>query len=196
VRTIAVLIEPSGGVLARKDVSQQLGRWFVKLISFEAVMDANQDYKDLLQNLSDARVRFLVVGAYAVMYHTEPRYTKDLDLWIQPTRENAARVWQALLRFGAPLTKVAEDDFANPETVFQIGIEPNRIDLITAVEGLNFEKAWQKRIRTSYDGLPIYVLSRLDLITNKKRVGRPQDLLDVRYLTLGAKKVRRKKKSS
>lgn len=145
-------------------------------------MDGNPDFSDLLRNLSDARARYIVVGAYAVIYHAEPRYTKDLDIWIEPTPENATRVWQALIAFGAPLRSLRPADLLSPDAVLQIGVEPNRIDILSAVDGLTFDEAWKNRVRTSYAGVPLFVLGRADLIRAKKAAGRPQDLLDVRRL--------------
>lgn len=145
-------------------------------------MAINRDFRDLLSALCDADARFLVVGAHAVIYHAIPRYTKDLDLWVEASPENARRVVEALVRFGAPLGNLQLEDLSAPGVIFQIGIEPNRIDLITEVEGLQFEQAWQHRVETSYGDVPIAVLSLDDLLINKKTVGRPQDLLDVEWL--------------
>ncbi len=153
-------------------------------------MDVNFDFRDLLRDLSDARVRFLVVGAHALAYHTEPRYTKDLDLWVEPTEANAARVWSALNRFGAPVADVKPADFANPDLVYQIGVEPNRIDVLMGVQGVSFENAWRRRVRTTYGDVPVYLLSREDLIRTKRAAGRPQDLLDLDRLKTRAAKRR------
>lgn len=112
----------------------------------------NQDYGDLFRIFNARRVRYLVVGAYAVIFHAEPRYTKDLDLWVEPTVENADRVWQALVEFGAPLEGVSLEDFSNPELIYQVGVEPNRIDIMMAVPGLEFTAAWSRRVTSSYGG--------------------------------------------
>jgi hypothetical protein len=93
-------------------------------------MNGNRDFRDLLQCLNEAGARYLIVGAYAVIYHSEPRYTKDLDIWTEPTPDNAGRVWNALVQFGAPLADLTIADLTNPDVVFQMGIEPNRIDII------------------------------------------------------------------
>jgi len=132
-----------------------------------------------LQDLSDAGVRYLVVGAHALVYHTEPRYTKDLDIWVEPTQANAARVWKALHQFGAPVVGVTPADFTNPDLVYQIGMEPNRIDVMMGIEGVAFETAWRRRVRTTYGDVRVYTLSRADLIRTKQTAGRPQDLLDL-----------------
>jgi hypothetical protein len=142
-------------------------------------MAGNPDFKDLFAAFNDADVRFLVVGAYAVIHYTEPRYTKDLDVWVEPTPTNAARVFMALAAFGAPLSDVSEQDFADPSVVFQIGIEPNRIDVLTGIAGLDFAPAWDHSLATTYDGIPIRVLSIDDILLAKRNAGRPQDLLDI-----------------
>ena len=145
-------------------------------------MAVNPDFKDLLLALSAARVRFLVVGAHAVMFFTAPRYTKDLDIWVDPTPENAPRVMAALADFGAPLFDLAPADLAEPGVTFQIGIEPNRIDILTEVESVDFTEAFERRAASTYGGVSIGLLSLEDLITNKKAVGRLQDQMDVEAL--------------
>jgi len=142
-------------------------------------MDVNPDFRDLLRLFNDAGSRYLVVGAHAVAYHAEPRYTKDLDLWVEPSPANAHRVFEALTRFGAPLNGVNSDLFADPDMVYQIGIEPNRIDVVMGMEALTFATAWRRRVRSSYGGVPVSILSKTDLIRNKCAVARAQDLLDV-----------------
>ncbi|MCK4661201.1 MAG: hypothetical protein KAV82_16900 [Phycisphaerae bacterium] len=146
-------------------------------------MEVNQNFSDLLRTLNDAGARFLVVGAYAVAYHTEPRFTQDLDIWVEPSSENAARVWEALRKFGAPLQGVTRKDFADSELVYQIGIEPNRIDVMMGIDGVTFPTAWRNRVRTTYGGIPVHVLNKVDLLRAKRAVGRPQDLLDIERLT-------------
>jgi hypothetical protein len=105
-------------------------------------MKINSDYRDLLQSLNEEHVRYLVVGGYAWMVHTEPRYTKDLDIWIEPTPDNAAALLRALARFGAPTTGISVSDFVKPDVFFQIGVEPVRLNLMTSVPGLQFLEAW------------------------------------------------------
>ena len=145
-------------------------------------MAVNPDFKDLLHALSDARARFLIVGAHAVMYFTTPRYTKDLDIWVDPTPENAPRVLAALQEFGAPLFDLEIQDLAKPGVTFQIGIEPNRIDLLTEVEGLDFDRSYARQVGTSYGGVAIGLLCLDDLVVNKEAVGRLQDQIDVQAL--------------
>ena len=151
-------------------------------------MNGNLDFRDLLQCLNEAGARYLIVGAYAVIYHTEPRYTKDLDIWVEPTPENAAKVWNALARFGAPLADLTLADLSNPDIVFQIGIEPNRIDILLDVEGLNFSEAWERRVSGTYEDQKILILGYQDTLDAKKAAGREQDLLDERRLRAIKKK--------
>lgn len=144
----------------------------------------NRDFRDLLAEFSGRDVRFLVVGGYAVTFHSRPRFTKDLDIWIDPVPGNAGRVFEALIAFGCPLAVhgVLATDFSTPGTVYQIGVPPNRIDVLTAVEGLRFSECWERRVPAKFGGVDVAYLSREDLILNKKSVGRPQDLEDVRAL--------------
>lgn len=140
------------------------------------------DFVEMLSALSAEGAEFLVVGAHALAVHGRPRATGDLDLWVRATPENAERVWRALASFGAPLDAVSPGDFAEPDLVFQIGVSPNRIDLLTSVTALAFEDAWQRRVPVCIGGLTIPVLGREDLIRNKTAVGRLRDLADVAEL--------------
>lgn len=142
----------------------------------------NRDFKDLFAALNAASVEFLVVGAHALAVHGYVRATKDLDVWIRPSSTNAERLLAALHAFGAPTHDVTVDDFSAPGVTFQIGVAPVRIDLITAVDGLTFDAAWHNRIASDYGGEPVSVLSREDLITNKRASARPQDLADIAEL--------------
>jgi hypothetical protein len=145
-------------------------------------MATNPDFKDLFAALSAKQAEFIIVGAHAAMLYTEPRYTKDLDVWVRPTLENAARVRSALEAFGAPLADLTVEDLATPGVVFQIGVAPNRIDVLTAIDGVSFDDAWPRRTLSNYGGVEIALLSLDDLIVNKRAAGRPQDLLDVAKL--------------
>jgi hypothetical protein len=139
----------------------------------------------MLDALSAAGADFLIVGAHALAAHGRPRATGDLDLWIRPTAENAARVWNALVAFGAPLADVSVGDLSTPGTVFQIGIVPVRIDILTSLTGLDFETAWSRRQILNVEGRDLQFLSREDLIRNKTALGRPRDLADIDDLTRG-----------
>ena len=142
----------------------------------------NPDFRDLLRALSDAEARFLVVGAYAVSYHSEPRATGGLDIWIDPSPDNAQRVHQALAVFGAPLIDLAESDLSTPDVVFQIGVAPRRIDIMTSITGVGFEEAWPARTAATYGDAPFPVIGIDALIRNKRALGRPKDLFDLDLL--------------
>jgi predicted nucleotidyltransferase len=142
----------------------------------------NSDFKDLLQLLGDGGVRFLVVGGYAVMKYSEPYHTKDLDIWIEPTQENANRVLEVLRRFGAPRHQVTVDDLTNPDLIYQIGVEPVRVDIMGSVSGLKFEDAWEHRVETDYGGVVAPVLSLDDIIAAKRATGRAKDRIQAREL--------------
>jgi len=154
----------------------------------------NSDFKELLRIFNGHKVKYLVVGGYAVMKYTEPRYTKDLDLWISSDPENAKAVFRSLREFGAPLTGLSETDFTQEGAFYQMGRPPARIDILMSIDGLCFEDAWAHRLRVNFDDTPAFLISRQDLMTNKKATGRPQDLIDVDNLTL-AEKVEQKLKS-
>ena len=142
----------------------------------------NRDFVEMLSALCDAGAEFLVIGAHAVAVHSRPRATGDLDLWVRPTRENAERVWRALKLFGAPLHLLALDDLTSGDLVFQIGVVPSRIDILTDVGSLPFEQAWEGRVTVDIQGLSVPVIGRRDLIVAKREAGRPQDLADVAEL--------------
>jgi hypothetical protein len=142
----------------------------------------NRDFRDLFASFNAAQVEFLVVGAHALAVHGHVRATKDLDIWVRPSSENAAKIMVALRSFGAPTTQISEADFSKPGIVFQIGVAPVRIDLITKVSGLEFDDAWPHRVEARYADQPVFVISRADLITNKKASARHQDLADVELL--------------
>lgn len=145
-------------------------------------MPASSHFKELLRRFNEHQVRYLIVGAYAVMKYTEPRYTKDLDVWVDTTRENANRVFKALAEFGAPMDGVTVEDFANPDLVFQIGIEPERIDIMMHVKGLEFSKAWAQRVEAEFEDVSMTLVSKEDLLTSKKAAARPQDMIDADHL--------------
>jgi hypothetical protein len=142
----------------------------------------HSDFRELLRIFNANGVRYLVVGGYAVMEYTEPRYTKDLDLWIAPDLQNAAAVYRSLAEFGAPLGEVTPEDFAQEGNVYQIGISPVRIDILVSIEGVQFEDAWTRRVERSLGDLTVPILSREDLVRNKRAAGRPQDRIDAKRL--------------
>jgi hypothetical protein len=142
----------------------------------------NRDFAEMLSALSAAGAEYLVVGAHALAAHGRPRATGDLDIWVRPSVANAERVWAALSRFGAPLSGLKKEDLQTPGIVFQIGIEPVRIDILTAIDGVEFESAWQRRLVIQIEEQSVPLLGRDDLIRNKRAAGRPQDLADVASL--------------
>ena len=145
-------------------------------------MPINPDFRDLFAALNAANARYLLVGGYAVAFHAQPRFTKDLDVWTEPEAANAARVHQALREFGAPLQQLTTSDLERKGTIFQIGVPPNRIDIVTAIDGVEFSEAWPDHSETTYGGQVVPVIGRRHLIRNKRATGRPQDLLDLEML--------------
>lgn len=142
----------------------------------------NPNFRDLLSAFNDQGVEYLVVGAHALAAHGHVRATKDLDVWVRPNRENASKALRALAMFGAPLHDLSEADLSQPGLIFQIGVPPVRIDVITAIDGVEFEAAWPDRVEVILAGFAVPVLSRHHLIMNKKASGRLQDLADVEWL--------------
>jgi len=140
------------------------------------------DFKDLLSAFNAHRVDYLVVGAHALAAHGYVRATGDLDVWVRPEPANAKRVIEALRAFGAPLRDLSEADLSRAGTVFQIGVAPIRIDVLTSIDGVGFEQAWAARHMAHFADLPVPVLAARDLVANKRAVGRPQDLADVDWL--------------
>jgi hypothetical protein len=143
----------------------------------------NADFRDLFAALNDAGARYLVVGAHAVAFYAEPRFTKDLDVWVEASPANAPRVIAALQTFGVPMSGVTEADFGRPEITLQIGVAPNRIDVTTLIDGVAFESAWPNRTASVFGDQPIWIIGRRDLVANKQAAGRPQDLLDLEILS-------------
>ena len=143
----------------------------------------NKDYSEMLQILSDHNVRFMVVGAYAMGAYGYPRATGDIDLWVLASPENSTKVYQSLGEFGAPLSQLNPHAFQEQGVVFQIGVAPRRIDILTRIDGVNFEQAWTQRNIINVDGLDIPFISLRDLITNKLNTGRPKDKLDAQQLS-------------
>ena len=139
----------------------------------------NRDFVEMLDALSAAGADFLIVGAHALAVHGRPRATGDLGIWIRADSENAAPVWNALEQFGAPLADLRPQDLTVRELVFQIGVVPNRIDILTSLTGLIFEEAWKNRASFAVEGRTLPFLSREDLIRNKQALGRPRDLADI-----------------
>lgn len=142
----------------------------------------HQDFLDLLRAFVDGNVRFLVVGAYALGVHGRPRATGDLDVWVDATPENAAQVMAALRQFGAPTAEVSASDFSRPGVVFQMGLPPLRIDVLTELSGLTFAEAWPDRVRAHFGPIEVDVIGRAAFVKNKRATGRARDLGDIEAL--------------
>jgi len=155
-------------------------------------MAENPHYRELLQALNEFEVEYLVVGGYAVMKYTEPRYTKDLDVWVHNSSQNSARLFQALAKFGAPLKPdgVTPKTFTGRKVVYQIGVAPVRVDILTHIDGVEFSGAWRNRVAGVFFGVPVHLISLDDLIANKQAAGRSSDL---EHLETIQKKTRKRK---
>ena len=141
-----------------------------------------QDYKDLLSAFRSHGVKYLVVGGLAVIYHSQPRFTKDMDLFIKADAENAKATYAALAQFGAPLQGIRPEDFSDPNIFFRFGRDPRGFDILVSIPGVDFDAAWQRRVETIIDpasGLEANFISAEDLIASKLASGRPRDLADV-----------------
>lgn len=145
----------------------------------------SRDFKELLSVLEKHEVRYLVIGGYAVMLYSEPRWTKDLDIWIATDAANSNAVFAALREFGAPLTGLSEKDFAEPGYFYQMGNPPLRVDVMMDIPGVDFESSWERRNTRMIEGLPIHFISREDLVSAKLAAGRDQDLKDVEAIQGG-----------
>jgi hypothetical protein len=147
-------------------------------------MAESQNFKELLLLLNDCLVEYLIEGGYAVMRYSEPRFTKDLDIWVGRSRANSRRVFAALARFGAPLRHdgVTEETFSGDQTIYQIGVPPVRVDILTSISGCVFEDAWGRRVPGVMYGVPVHFISLPDLISNKRSAGRASNLEHLRLM--------------
>lgn len=145
-------------------------------------MSLNRDFVEFIACLNESGVEYLLVGGYAVAFHGRPRFTKAIDFWVRPEPANAQRVLDALARFGFADLGLTAEDFSTPDRVVQLGVAPNRIDLVTSIDGVTFEAAWPRRVESQHGETRLLVIHRDDLAANKKASGRPQDLLDLDYL--------------
>ncbi|MGZ3558870.1 MAG: hypothetical protein ACXWMJ_09655 [Syntrophales bacterium] len=143
----------------------------------------NEDYREMLQILLGNDVHFLVVGAYAMGAYGYPRATGDFDIWVDTSPENSKKVYSSLATFGAPLTDISDQTFKEEGIVFQIGIAPRRIDIITHIDGVRFKDAYGSKKVIEVEGLHIPFISKSDLIKNKRSTGRDKDKLDADYLS-------------
>lgn len=141
-------------------------------------MFVNSDFSDLLNLFKANNVKYMVIGGYAVVQYTEPRFTKDLDLWISTHPKNADAVFNALKEFGAPLEGMSPKDFSEEGYFYQMGVPPVRVDILMGIPGVQFDEAWERRVEVQFDDVSVTIISREDLIQAKRAAGRPQDLLD------------------
>jgi hypothetical protein len=142
----------------------------------------NRDFRDLLAEFNAHNVDYLIVGAHALAAHGHIRATKDFDVWVRAEPANARKILLALKAFGAPLQDLTENDLSQPGLIFQIGVPPVRIGVVTSIDGVSFAEAWPARMRTTFGDQPVAVLCREHLIKNKRAAGRTQDLADVDWL--------------
>jgi len=145
-------------------------------------MAENPHYKELLQLLNEFEVEYLIVGGFAVMKYGEPRYTKDLDVWVNNSAENSARVVAALRKFGAPIEHdhITAETFTNKQVVYQIGVAPVRVDILTEVTGVEFRNAWESKVSSTFSGVAVNFISLDHLIANKQALGRTSDVNDLK----------------
>ncbi len=142
----------------------------------------HSDLLDILRVFNQYKVEYLIIGGYAVAFHAEPRFTKDLDILVRADQANARRVYQALRAFGAPLSGLTAQDFEQEKYWYQIGTPPVRVDILLSIEGVNFADAWTRRVESIIGDVPALFISKEDLIAAKTAAGRPQDLIDVQNL--------------
>ncbi|MFH1309413.1 MAG: hypothetical protein ABIH85_01895 [Candidatus Omnitrophota bacterium] len=142
----------------------------------------NEDYREILQILLKNKVKFLVVGAYAMGAYGYPRATGDFDIWVETSLSNSRKIYKSLSDFGAPLKEISEDTFCKEGIIFQIGVAPRRIDIITKIDGVSFKQAYSHKEKIKVERLTLPFLSKIDLIKNKKSTGREKDKLDIKYL--------------
>ena len=145
-------------------------------------MNVISDYEDLFKTLNACRIKYLLVGAYAVMYYTQPRFTKDIDVWVIPELNDVHEIYEALKKFGAPLKGIKPEDFNDKTMIFQMGVAPVRIDILFDIPGVSAQPAWRNKKKIRYGKTPIYVLGQSDLIAAKRKAGRPQDEIDLEKL--------------
>jgi hypothetical protein len=144
----------------------------------------NEDFRDLLVLLADHGVDFVIVGAYALGFHGAPRASGDIDLLVRPSQQNAERALQALTEFGAPLSShgVTPADLARPGTVYQLGVAPRRIDILTQISGVEFDEAWESRVPSTVEDRVVHFIGREAYLKNKDAAGRPKDIADAARL--------------
>jgi len=145
-------------------------------------VELKPDFKDLLRLLNQHQAKYLIVGDYAVMKYTEPFYTKDMDIWIESTSDNAKRTYEALVEFGAPLSDLTVQDLMQQDVVFQFGMAPARVDVMTSIDGVAFSDAWEQRVRTHLGDIPLSIISLHHLKQNKHAANRDTDKMHLASL--------------
>lgn len=146
-------------------------------------MELDKDFNEFVELFLEHNVRFLIVGGYALAAHGLPRATGDLDAWVWVNPENAQNIMRALNAFGFQNLSLTESDFSKEDSIIQLGYPPFRIDILTSIDGVAFDPAWEKKVVVELNGMKVPFIGREDLIANKKAAGRPQDLADVSRLT-------------
>jgi hypothetical protein len=148
-------------------------------------MEIYQDFKELLELLNEKNVEYLIVGGYALAFHGAPRFTGDIDIFIKPTKKNAQRILMALEEFGFASLKYDIEDFTKKDRIIQLGVPPARIDIITSISGVSWDKAYSGRVKGDYGDVSVYYIGREQLIKNKRAVGRSKDIADIEALEEG-----------
>ena len=151
-------------------------------------MKVQKDYEEFLKLLNRSNVKYVIVGAYALAYHAKPRYTKDMDIFIEPTRENATAVLQAIKDFGFREIKLSSEDIIEENRIVQLGYEPVKIDILNSLSGCTFKEIWENRIKGKYGDTEVYFIHKEDLIKNKAALKRDVDKEDLKYLNALVKK--------
>ena len=150
-------------------------------------MDLSKDLREFIQSLNDNKVKYLIVGGYAVSYHGYPRYTKDIDIWVYLEENNASKMILALKQFGFPTNVISKDDFLDAEAVIQLGYPPNRIDILTDLDAIAFDDCFKNKEEVDLNGVLANFIDIDNLIITKKATGRDQDLLDAKKLETARK---------
>ena len=145
-------------------------------------MKIEKDYEDILRLFNKHKVRYAIVGAFAVAFYALPRYTKDMDILVEPSEDNGRRIIKALNKFGFGSLNLKNEDFIRPGRIIQLGYEPVRVDLLTSISGVSFQKVWQHRKRAVYGRIKVSFIGKQELIKSKKAAGRKQDKLDLETL--------------
>jgi predicted nucleotidyltransferase len=145
-------------------------------------MRIEKDFKEFIALLNENKVKYLIVGGFAFAFYVEPRYTKDIDIFVEASEENSKKIIAALTAFGFGNIGLKEEDFRKPGQIIQLGYAPVRIDVITSIAGVTFDSAWKNKVEGKYGDIPCFFISKDDLILNKQKAARPQDITDVKKL--------------